>query len=97
LSEGELQGLAAITAGTANALLATFVLAVALSLLPHKLADPLWLLAFTGAPPARKSGAKVACDQNLAGATPAHSTSGTASPPPWPIDRRCRGCSGATI
>jgi hypothetical protein len=28
----------------------TFVLAVALSLLPHKLADPLWLLAFTGAP-----------------------------------------------
>jgi len=34
---------------TANALLVIFVLAVALPLLPPKLADPFWLLAFTGA------------------------------------------------
>ena len=49
LSEGERQRLAAIAAGTANGLLVMFVLAVALSLLPPKLADPFWLLAFTGA------------------------------------------------
>lgn len=40
LSEGERQRLAAIAAGTANGLLVIFVLAVALSLLPPKLADP---------------------------------------------------------
>jgi len=34
---------------TANALLVIFVLEVALPLLPPKLADPFWLLAFTGA------------------------------------------------
>jgi hypothetical protein len=41
--------LAALAAATANALLVMFVLAVALPLLPAKLADPFWLLAFTGA------------------------------------------------
>jgi hypothetical protein len=49
LSEGERQRLAALAAATANGLLALFVLAVALPLLPLKLADPFWLLAFTGA------------------------------------------------
>jgi len=42
--------LAAFAAATANGLLAMFVLAVALPLLPPKLADPFWLLAFTAAP-----------------------------------------------
>jgi hypothetical protein len=41
--------LAALAAATANGLLVMFVLAVALPLLPAKLADPFWLLAFTGA------------------------------------------------
>ena len=41
--------------------------------------------------------ATVACDQDLADATPAHSTLGTASPTPWPIDCRCRCCSWPTI
>ena len=49
LSKGERQRLAALAAATANALLVMFVLAVALPLLPAKLADPFWLLAFTGA------------------------------------------------
>ena len=49
LSEGERQRLAALAAATANGLLVIFVLAVALPLLPPKLADPFWLLAFTGA------------------------------------------------
>ena len=40
--------MAAISARTANALLVIFVLAVALLLLPAKLADPFWLLVFTG-------------------------------------------------
>ena len=40
---------AALAAATANALLVMFVLAVALPLLPAKLVDPFWLLAFTGA------------------------------------------------
>ena len=39
----------AIASATANALLVMFVLAVALPLLPPKLVDPFWLLAFTGA------------------------------------------------
>jgi len=42
--------LAAFAAATANGLLAMSVLAVALPLLPPKLADPFWLLAFTAAP-----------------------------------------------
>jgi hypothetical protein len=46
LSEGERQRLAALAAGTANGLLVMFVLA--LSLIPLKLADPFWLLAFNG-------------------------------------------------
>jgi hypothetical protein len=33
---------------TANGLLVLFVLAVALPLIPPRLADPFWLLAFTG-------------------------------------------------
>jgi hypothetical protein len=41
--------LAGLAAATANGLLVMFVLAVALPLLPAKLADPFWLLAFTGA------------------------------------------------
>ncbi len=49
LSEGERQRLVALAAGTANALLVMFVLAVALPLLHPKLADPFWLLASTGA------------------------------------------------
>ena len=49
LSVGERQRLAGLAATTANALLVMFVLAVALPLLPAKLADPFWLLAFTGA------------------------------------------------
>ena len=49
LSNGERQRLAALAAATANGLLVMFVLAVALPLLPPKLADPFWLLAFTGA------------------------------------------------
>ena len=40
--------MAALAAATANGLLVMFVLAVALPLLPAKLADPFWLLAFTG-------------------------------------------------
>ena len=47
---GERQRLAGLAAATANGLLVMFVLAVALPLLPAKLADPFWLLAFTGAP-----------------------------------------------
>ena len=43
-SEGERQRLAALAAATANGLLVIFVLAVALPLLPPKLADPFWLL-----------------------------------------------------
>ena len=46
---GERQRLAGLAAATANGLLVMFVLAVALPLLPAKLADPFWLLAFTGA------------------------------------------------
>ena len=46
LSKGERQRLAALAAATANGL---FVLSVALPLIPPKLADPFWLLAFTGA------------------------------------------------
>jgi hypothetical protein len=49
LSVGERQRLAGLAAATANGLLVLFVLAVALPLLPPKLADPFWLLAFTGA------------------------------------------------
>jgi len=49
LSKGERQRLAALAAVTAMGLLVLFVLAVALPLLPPKLADPFWLLAFTGA------------------------------------------------
>ncbi len=49
LSEGERQRLAALAAATANALLVMFVLAVALPLLPAKLADPFWQLASPGA------------------------------------------------
>ena len=49
LSEGERQRLAGLASATANGLLVLFVLAVALPLLPAKLADPFWLLAFTGA------------------------------------------------
>ena len=49
LSKGERQRLAGLAAATANGLLVMFVLAVALPLLPAKLADPFWLLAFTGA------------------------------------------------
>ena len=49
LSNGKRQRLAALAAATANALLVMFVLAVALPLLPPKLADPFWLLAWTGA------------------------------------------------
>ena len=49
LSKGERQRLAGLAAATVNGLLVMFVLAVALPLLPAKLADPFWLLAFTGA------------------------------------------------
>jgi len=49
LSEAERLRLAGLASATANGLLAMFVLAVALPLLPPKLADPFWLLAFTGA------------------------------------------------
>ena len=49
LYEGERQRLAGLAAATANGLLVMFVLAVALPLIPPKLADPFWLLAFTGA------------------------------------------------
>ncbi len=49
LSEGERQRLAALAAATANALLVMFVLAVALPLLPTKLAGPFWQLASPGA------------------------------------------------
>ena len=48
LSNGKRPRLAALAATTADALLVIFVLAVALPLLPPKLADPFWLLAFTG-------------------------------------------------
>ncbi len=48
LSKGERQRLAGLAAATANGLLVMFVLAVALPLIPPKLADPFWLLAFTG-------------------------------------------------
>ena len=48
LSEGERQLLARLAAATAHGVLALFVLAVALSLLPAKLAGPFWLLASTG-------------------------------------------------
>ena len=41
--------MAAIAAGTANWLLVMFVMAVALPLLPAKLADLFWLFASTGA------------------------------------------------
>ena len=41
--------MAALASATANGLLVIFVLAVALPLLPTKLADPFWLLAFSGA------------------------------------------------
>jgi len=40
--------LAGLAAATANGLLVMFVLAVALPLLPAKLAGPFWLLASTG-------------------------------------------------
>ena len=50
LAEGECLRLAGLAAATANALLVIFVLAVALPLLPPKLANPFWLLAFTGGP-----------------------------------------------
>ncbi len=49
LFKGERQRLAGLAAATANGLLVLFVLVVALPLLPLKLADPFWLLAFTGA------------------------------------------------
>jgi hypothetical protein len=46
---GERQRLAAVAAaGTTNGLLVMILLAVALPLLPPKIADPLWLLASTG-------------------------------------------------
>ena len=45
---GERHRLAGLASAAANALLVMFVLAVALPLLPPKLADPFWLLAFTG-------------------------------------------------
>ncbi len=48
LPKGERQRLAALAAAATNGLLAMFVLAVALPLLPPKLADSFWLLAFTG-------------------------------------------------
>ena len=48
LSEGERQLLARLAAATAHGVLALFVLAVALPLLPAKLAGPFWLLASTG-------------------------------------------------
>ena len=48
LSVGERQRLASLLAAVANVLLLMFVLAVALPLLPLKLADPFWQLAFTG-------------------------------------------------
>ena len=48
LSEGERQLLARLAAATAHGVLALLVLAVALSLLPAKLAGPFWLLASTG-------------------------------------------------
>ena len=49
LSNGKRQRLAALAAATANALLVMFVLAVALPLLPTKLAGPFWQLASPGA------------------------------------------------
>ena len=48
LPVGERQRLASLLAAVANVLLLMFVLAVALPLLPLKLADPFWQLAFTG-------------------------------------------------
>jgi hypothetical protein len=48
LPVGERQRLASLMAVVANVLLLMFVLAVALPLLPLKLADPFWQLAFTG-------------------------------------------------
>ncbi len=48
LSEGEGQRLTGLASATANGLLVMFVLAVALPLLPTKLAGPFWLLASTG-------------------------------------------------
>jgi hypothetical protein len=45
---GERHRLAGLASAAANVLLVMFVLAVALPLLPPKLADPFWLLAFTG-------------------------------------------------
>lgn len=48
LSVGERQRLASLLAAVANVLLLMFMLAVALPLLPLKLADPFWQLAFTG-------------------------------------------------
>ncbi len=49
LSKDERQRLAALSSATANVLLALFVLAVALPLVPLRLADPFWQLAFTSA------------------------------------------------
>ena len=49
LSEGEGQRLAGLAAATANGLVLMVLLAVALPLLPTNLADPFWLLVFTGA------------------------------------------------
>lgn len=49
LSPAERKRLASLLAAVANVLLLLFVLAVALPLLPLKLIDPFWLLAFTGA------------------------------------------------
>lgn len=49
LSVGERQRLASLLTAVANVLLVMFVLAVALPLLPLKLADPFWELAFTSA------------------------------------------------
>ena len=49
LSVGERQRLASLLAAAANVLLLLFVLAVALPLLPLKLADPFWQLSFTAA------------------------------------------------
>ena len=47
LSPGERQRLAWLLAAVANVLLLIFVLAVALPLIPLKLADPFWPLGFT--------------------------------------------------
>ncbi len=49
LPVGERQRLASLLASVANALLLMFVLAVAMPLIPLKLADPFWQLSFTAA------------------------------------------------